>query len=448
MKFNFVLTAPRIIVAFAVFCFCNSGCVQKKPRGARVQKVQAPSSSVIYDDINYIPEIKTVALYNLRKEQSFPIITLGSSEQLFLSFDDLRKGSRSLFYTIEHCDANWKPSQIPSVDYLNGLGDDRIDDHRFSNNTFQTYTHYQLKFPNENISPKISGNYLLKVYEEYDPTKLLLTRRFFVLSPKVNVQAEVVFSNLVAKRDKNQKINFSIFHPGFIIQNPYQEIVAVVMQNNRADVEQKTQRPLFIRKDALVYTEQLALDFSGGNEFRRFDTRSFRFKSEGVYENIKDSLFNVNLFADVEKSSSAYSFQFDENGDFFILNQDGFDPRYDGDYAFVNFVLKADAPEPGAFAYVVGKFNAYQKNDLNRMTYDAKNKAFTLTALLKQGVIEYQYILADRNGKIINKDAFEGTHFATENDYQILIYYRAPGVRFDQLISFTQLNSVDNPRNF
>lgn len=190
------------------------------------------------------------------------------------------------------------------------------------------------------------------------------------------------------------------------------------------------------------------MDFEGGNEFRRFDTRSFRYKSDGVYQIIQDSIYTVNLFADVSKSKTGYAYQFDENGDFYTLNQDGSDPRYDADYGNVNFVLKAEAPDAEGFAYVVGKFNAYQKNVTNRMIYDAERKEFTLNSLLKQGVVDYRYIWADENGKIIDNNAFEGAYYQTENDYQLLVYYRAPGARFDQLISFTELNSTKNPRNF
>ena len=82
------------------------------------------------------------------------------------------------------------------------------------------------------------------------------------------------------------------------------------------------------------------------------------------------------------------------------------------------------------------------------MTYNPQQHVFTLTTLLKQGVIDYRYVWADEMGNVIKDGTFEGDYYETENDYQILIYYRAPGSRFDQLIAYTELNTVDKPRNF
>jgi hypothetical protein len=445
LSIDFKLSLLSIAFLFLISTSCSA---QKKNKKERVQRVQVASVQTIYDDVNYIPEIKSVQFYNDKKDQSFPLLNLGSQERLRFKFDDLRGGSRNLYYSITHCDANWKPSVISSLDYVESFSEDRINDYRFSFNTFQKYTHYEITLPNLNVIPKLSGNYLLKVYEDGDQTRLLVTRRFYILAQKVSLQAEIAPSSQVSSRDKNQKINFSIFHPGLNIQNPYQEITAVVMQNGRSNVSQSTQRPLFIRNNQLVFSDNSTFDFAGGDEFRKFDTRSFRFKSEGVYENIKDSIYTVNLFADVSKNIPNYSFQYDQNGNFYVLNQDGNTPDYDADYGNINFALKAQAPDDKGFAYVVGKFNAYQKNAQNRMIYDPVQKTFNLTIPLKQGVVDYHYIWADENGKTIDENAFDGTFYQTENDYQILIYYRPPGGRFDELIAFSQLNTVKYLRNF
>ncbi|RZK64386.1 MAG: DUF5103 domain-containing protein, partial [Pedobacter sp.] len=359
------------------------------------------------------------------------IITLGSSERVILKFDDLRGTNNNLFYSLEHCDAEWKPSSLTPIDYLESFSEDRITEYRLSFNTYQPYTHYELVLPSSTVIPKISGNYLLKVYEDGDVRKLLLTRRLYVINPRVQVGAQIVQSNKVSERDRRQKINFSIFHAGVNIQNPYQEIRAIVMQNARNDQYKMTAKPLFVRNNELVYSDINTNDFQGGNEFRRFDTRSFRFKTQSTAEIFRDSLFNVKLFADPNWNTLTYTSQFDENGNFYIINQDGNDSDFDGDYGYVHFTLNAAKPDGNGSAYIVGAFNNYQRDESSRMKYDDKNKQFYTTMLLKQGVFDYHYTWATENGVVINDHEFDGSFFETENTYQILVYYRQPGSRFE-----------------
>lgn len=397
-------------------------------------------SQITYDNRVYRPGIKTVEFYNTAKEGSFPVIGLGSNEQLLLAFDDLGSNTRTYNYTIEHCDAQWNPSRISPTEYLTSFTEDRIMDYRYSVSTYQKYIHYELVLPNRNVAPKIAGNYLLKVYENGDSGTPILTRRFYVVNPRANIAAEIAPSNNVALRQTNQKINFQIDFNGIVIQNPYGDVRVAIMQNARSETTQLNTRPTFIRGTSLLYSDISANDYPGGNEYRHFDTRSLRLNSERIARIFRDTVSTVLLLADRSRVDDNYLFNYDNNGGFYIRNQDGSDQRVDADYAQIYFNLGMPGAAAGQDVYLVGKFNDYVLDQRSKMTLDPTKGRYFFNTLLKQGVYDYQYVLVNKDGKP-DYTTLEGNHFETENNYQILVYFRPPGARWEELIGYRLLNS-------
>ena len=302
-----------------------------------------------YTDSVYRHEIKSVEFYNTAKQASFPLITLNSGETVTLGFDNLLGGTLNYHYTIEHCDAEWNSSNISTAEYLKNYSDDRILNYSYSIATVQKYTHYELKLPNENIAPKIPGNYILKVYEDSDPTKLVLTRKLYVVNPKINISAEIVPSSDNATRQTNQKVNFTLDYGGLRVQNPNRDVRTLIMQNNRSETRIMNTQPTYIRGTQLIYSDVNINDFQAGNEFRHFDTRTLKLNSQNILRIYRDTANTVMMLTDPDRNKPNYTLEYDLNGNYYIINQDGTDPRIDADYSHMIFSLNTKRqPDAGS----------------------------------------------------------------------------------------------------
>ncbi|MEJ5054352.1 type IX secretion system plug protein [Sphingobacterium sp. MYb382] len=426
----------------ALMCMVTIAFGQKKKKEKKTFE-RSPRQELVYANKSYLPAIKTVQFYPSGKESRLPVYALGSADQLLLSFDDLRADVRNYYISIEHCNMDWTPSRTSVLDYVQGFNEDRIDKFTAPMGTLQTYTNYTISFPTENIKPKLAGNYLLKVYEDADKDRLVLTQRFYVMNNLVNVSSTIQQSTQVALRMQNQKMNVTL-KTGLTINNPQRDLNVVVKQNQRPDYQMQLQTPSFVAANEFRYNNPETLDFKGNNEFRYIDIRSFRFASDGVSSVTIDSIAHITAQIDEDKTGQTYGGTFDENGRFYIRNRDHEEQQNMGDYAEVTFSLKTE-PTINGKIYIVGGFNDYARSPENQLSYNTDLGLWQVKLKLKQGLYDYDYVLEDTNGKV-QTDRFSGSHFQTGNDYQILIYNRRMGTYWDELVGFSE-TSIHNKHN-
>lgn len=402
-----------------------------------------------YEDFIYKPNIRTVQLQKDDWEFSAPVLKLGSTEKLKLSFDDLDGDSKNYRFTIIHCDANWQPSDrmLPS-EYIQGFFDDNINDYQHSKNTIQRYVHYELIFPTENLSPTKSGNYLLKVFMDYEQNDLALTKRFMVVDERVNIIPDVHRPAIIEDYNYKQEIDFSIQTNTYQIINPYQDLKIVLTQNDRWDNAVTKLKPLFVKDNELVYDYDQDNVFPGGNEFRTFDIKSLRWNSEYVKYISSDSAKkdHAYLFPGKKKNFLQYLSDRDINGKFKITRQESspFASETEAEYVYVHFTLTMKEPVEDGSVYVFGALTDWKYRNENKMHFNKTLSQYEVTLYVKQGYYNYEYVYLKDNEKSGDESYIEGTHYETENDYAIYVYYKPLSSNYDQLIGMKRFNSVSH----
>jgi hypothetical protein len=211
-------------------------------------------------------------------------------------------------------------------------------------------------------------------------------------------------------------------------------------QNHRWDNIRVYPQPIFTRENQrkLEYTffEQ-ETSFPGLNQFRFFDTRSLRTIGMGVARIDREAIpREVTLLPERGRATEVFTDYQDANGKFVIGNREFGNAETDADYAWVNFQLQSPEPAPGP-VYIYGQITNWKMSPEFLMRYDAERRVYTGRALLKQGYYNYYYVVGPLVPNVpVNEVYFEGSYFATENQYDIMVYYRAPGRRADQLIAY------------
>lgn len=399
-----------------------------------------------YENAVYMESIKTVLLSkNINIYDPVPIIALNSSETLVLEFDHLQPQNEYFTYTLIHCDAQWNPSELQQVEYMEGNPVGEITNFTYSTNTYQTYVHYKLVFPQQGMKLTKSGNYLLKVFNNFNENELVLTRRFMVLDQKVGVTATVNGGTMAKYRYTHQEVDVEVDHAGFIIPNPYTDVSMTIVQNNSWETAIFDLKPLFVSNNTLSFNYEEGNLFPGGNEFRYFDIRSLRFFSNQVAEKYFDTLTNVVLTPDEPRSHLTYVYWVDYNGQRVVTNKDGSNVVADGDYALVHFILLTQDKRDLGDMYIYGELSDWQLKDEFKMEYDSLNGFYSGTVLLKQSYYDYMYVMKDKQGKL-EFDFTEGTHRETENDYYILIYHRNQFYNYDELVGYVRKNTTSTSR--
>ena len=380
--------------------------------------------------------IKTITFKSNTNQSELPILTL--NERLYLEFDVLSPDEEDYYYVIEHYNYDWTESNLMKSEYLKGLDNLRIVNYENSFNTYQIYSNYRLQIPNQQTRLKVTGNYLIKIFDEYD--EIVFSRKFMVYENLASVALQLKRSRDVRHVNTKQSVDFTIKTTNFSFNNPKQTVNTVILQNNNLKTAISGLKPQYVLGNELIYRYTTESSFWGGNEYLNFETKDVRGTNLGVQFTDLEDVYHSYLYVDINRYNRGYTYNPDINGSFQITILDRDTPSIEADYTVVHFSLQN--PElTNESIYVYGAFNNFALNKSNKMEFNPDSGFYEKDIKLKQGFYNYKYVLVNTQGEL-EEGVISGDHYETENNYKVLVYYRDLGARYDRIVGFGESTST------
>ena len=380
--------------------------------------------------------IKTLTLTVVDDPTLPPYLLFGARQQISIEWDEMSHDYKRYRYHIDHCDWDWQPTDgIFESDYLEGLNDQLIEDYEKSFNTTQIYTHYWLRIPSKEIRLRLSGNYRVLIYEEDEEDEPVLEARFCIYERAAGIIAQLSSNTDVDFNNRHQQMTLSIGFGNLQIFDPEREMKVIVMQNRRWESRVENLVPNVRRANGIEFTHNRNLIFPAGNEFHRFEILDVHRTNVGV-DRMEwfEPYYHATLFPAVIDNS--YSYYEDQNGVYVVRSSDNYDDWTTAEYVVVHFFL--DTPRlDGGDVYVSGWWAGQTFNPDCKMEYDAVHQNYHAAILLKQGYYSYEFIQKDG---LMRRTM--GSFFETENEYQVLVYYRQQGSRYDRLAGYSIMHNA------
>lgn len=396
----------------------------------------ADTSTAIFN-----PAFHTLQLKVNGNDMLPPVIVSDTDDHITISFDELADERRYMRYELIHCNARWQPDGLVSTEFLDGFNEAAIDDYAYSQATTVHYVNYSFTIPNEDMHPKLSGNYLVRVYDERDPEATILQARFSILEHIMNVTASVSSRTDIDYNDAHQQLTIGVDFGTDIITSPFTDLLVVVEQNGRPDNVAYASAPSRIAGTAAWYEHDRALIFPAGNEYRRMEIISVNYPGMGVAElSYADPVYHATLFTDQPRADQPYAYDQTQHGHFRIREYNSDNPDTEADYVMTHFSL--DLPEQAnAGIFLDGDMVQRRFSPESRMVFNRASGLYEQSLLLKQGAYNYQYLTVPAGSDAGMTSPIEGDKYQTVNSYIIKVYARRPGQRYDRLVGSASIIS-------
>ena len=392
------------------------------------------SQNILSQDIS-AEMIHSISFQKQGENKSSNFLIGKINDQFLISFDVLSGIEYDLYYIIDHCDYNWEKSKLLKSEYIEGFDDVKITNYTSSFNTYQIYTNYNITFPNSNTSVKKSGNYIIRIFDEYGEE--LFNRKFIIYENLSSVKVEIKRSKELKNINEKQIVNFEVNPNNIRFNNPDKNVKTLVFKNSNINSPITKVKPQYKIGNKLIYKYDKELSFWGGNEYLYFDNKNIRITNVKIRGYNLKEIYENYLFNDYPRFNRKYTYNPDINGGFLINASNSGNSNNEADYANIYFTLENynNYLNNDQDIYIVGDFNNYSTDKVYKMQFNENKNQFEAVLKLKQGFYNYKYLIDNEIYKNDNKSV-GGNFDETENVYSVLVYYRDYGERYDRIVGF------------
>jgi len=424
-------TRGTTLMTALLLAFLHSSCVAVY-RGTPASRGESSRMDVA--------KVMNLRIHGLDNESSPPILRIAErgkplsgigNDALTIDFEIQSEVPPNISLLLVHCDRHWVPTN-------NIFLQDPI---RLKTSEFTIerspigVTHYDytgsITFPQAGgrIAVEFSGNYLARIVDYYDNSKVLAEGRFFVVEPKSKVTVDL-FSDFYESEQTDvlqhglkirveAEPNYDVFGGQIngIELYPSWQWFDPLIADAETDMGKRGRGDPWIRWYSSFGGKSVAeySNIPSGNEHRLLDLTDL------IYYPTTGGIVTTPL-SDLPRREFL---EFDNNG----VSITRLVPFSDADY--VNFEFRLDLK--GGIAkediFVVGSFNNWRPSPEWRMSHDPNSGFYTVRGLLRRALHEYQYVAGewDEEAGVLRKpDAtlIEGNLTATSLPYYAFIYYR------------------------
>ena len=419
-----------ILLAFIVVGCATSGSYEEQQSSKSENYLEG---ALALDQQKAPPnDIQSIQLHPEGQPEQAPLIELNSSQKLLLSFDYLGTQNRQFRVTVDHYDKNWSQSGIGPNTYLDSFSETTVQSSNISFGQRPSYHHVEFSFPNNELEPAVSGNYLIKVYST-DDNSPLFSMPFFVTEDEGQIETNV--ERLFAQRNGGRPLDqlFSTYsYPGFV-EYPQFDLSMSFVQNQFWGRTKQVEFLDTITPGQLRGYIKRDNAFVGNYEFKHLNLQNFNVDSEQILEYqpgvtppkviLRRDVQNLDINPKWSEAAVAKGIP---------------DNDRNSNYAQVEFRLQTDSSiQPSSKIYIVGDFNNWMINELNRMSFDSDKKIWTGRALIKQGTYPYKYVIVRENK--VDDLALDQGFLSAQQEYFTFIYFKDPNQNFDRLLKVDRI---------